>query len=63
MLRNRAKRRMRALAREVIAAKGQAGWDYVLVAKPGATVSRVYAHMLADLEHAMDRVHNPKPRG
>lgn len=63
VMRNRAKRRMRALARTVIAAKGRAGWDYVLVARPGATVTRVYADMLADLERAMDRVHNPKTRG
>ena len=63
VMRNRAKRRMRALARAVIAARGKPGWDYVLVAKPGATVTRVYADMLADLDRAMDRVHSPKPRG
>ena len=33
--RNRAKRRLRALARAVLAAEGRAGWDYVLVGRPG----------------------------
>ncbi|MBV7408162.1 ribonuclease P protein component [Maritimibacter sp. DP1N21-5] len=61
VMRNRAKRRMRELARAVISLKGRDGWDYVLVARPDATVSRPYADMLDDLNRAMDRVHNPKP--
>lgn len=55
--RNRAKRRLRALAREVIAAKGREGWDYVLVGRPGVTVDRPYGLLLADLDAAMDRIH------
>ncbi|MDE3078909.1 MAG: ribonuclease P protein component [Paracoccaceae bacterium] len=55
--RNRAKRRLRALAREVIPAKGRTGWDYVLVGRPGVTADRPYALLLADLDAAMDRVH------
>lgn len=58
--RNRAKRRMRALAREVLATGGQPGWDYVIVARPDATVSREYADMAGDLRFALKRVHAPK---
>ena len=34
VLRNRAKRRLRALAREVLPRLARPGWDYVLVARP-----------------------------
>jgi ribonuclease P protein component len=33
------------------------GWDYVLVARPEATVSRSYADLRADLEQALRIVH------
>ena len=59
--RNRAKRRMRALAREVLPAMAISGWDYVLVAKPEATISRDYKDMLADLAHALASVHRARP--
>lgn len=55
--RNRAKRRLRAIAREVLPRRARPGWDYVLVGRPGATVSRDHAAMVADLEGALDRVH------
>jgi ribonuclease P protein component len=57
VLRNRAKRRLRALAREVLAPVARPGWDYVLVARPEATVSRSYADLCADLELALLSVH------
>jgi ribonuclease P protein component len=57
VLRNRAKRRLRALAREVLAPRAQPGWDYVLVARPEATVSRPYSELCADLDQAMRSVH------
>ena len=57
VLRNRAKRRLRALAREVLAPSALAGWDYVLVARPEATVSRPYADLVTDLEQALRAVH------
>lgn len=59
--RNRAKRRLRALAREVLPALAQPGWDYVIVAKPGATITRDYADLRADLESALRSVHRAKP--
>ncbi|WP_426033319.1 ribonuclease P protein component [Cypionkella sp. TWP1-2-1b2] len=55
--RNRAKRRMRALAREVLPDLARPGWDYVLVAKPEATISRNYKDMLADFASALASVH------
>lgn len=59
--RNRAKRRLRALAREILPAMAQPGWDYVLVAKPDATVSRDYQDMLTDLGFALRSVHKALP--
>ena len=59
--RNRAKRRLRALAREVLPAMAQPGWDYVLVAKPDATGSRDYQDMLTDLGFALRSVHKVRP--
>ncbi|MBV7380573.1 ribonuclease P protein component [Maritimibacter dapengensis] len=55
--RNRAKRRLRALAQDVIAAQGRPGWDYVLVARPGETVSRDFDAMRWELETALSRLH------
>jgi ribonuclease P protein component len=57
VLRNRAKRRLRALAREVLAPGARPGWDYVLVARPDATISRAYADLCADLVQALASVH------
>ena len=57
VLRNRATRRLRALARAVLPGRAQPGWDYVLVGRPGATVERVFADLLADLEAALARIH------
>ena len=57
--RNRAKRRLRAVARAVLPAAGRPGWDYVLVGRPGATVERPYADLEQDLRGALARVHAP----
>ena len=55
--RNRAKRRLRALAREMMPGVVRPGWDYVLVGRPGAPVSRNFAELRADLAAALARVH------
>jgi ribonuclease P protein component len=60
VFRNRAKRRLRALARDVLAPDARPGWDYVLVAKPNATVSRDYGLLQADLRSAMAIVHKDR---
>jgi ribonuclease P protein component len=57
VLRNRAKRRLRALAREVLARAALPGWDYVLVARPEATVMRPYTDLVSDLNDALRSVH------
>ncbi len=57
--RNRAKRRLRAIAREVLPEAGRPGWDYVLVGRAGATAERPYPLLVADLRHALGRVHAP----
>lgn len=55
--RNRAKRRMRAVARQVLPELAQPGWDYVLVARPEATIARTFPDLLADLRTALRAVH------
>lgn len=55
--RNRAKRRLRALAREVLPGLAHPGWDYVLVGRPGVTVVRPFADLRADLMRAMAQIH------
>ena len=60
VFRNRAKRRLRALVREVMPSRVRPGWDYVLVAKPGATVVRDFADLKHDLETALQSVHRER---
>ncbi len=61
--RNRAKRRLRAIAREVLPELGKPGWDYVLIGRKDATASREYTDLVADLKRALKDVHAPrKPR-
>lgn len=55
--RNRAKRRLREAARSVLSHHAQPGWDYVLVARPGATIDRPFADMLNDLRLAVRQLH------
>ena len=55
--RNRAKRRLRALAAEIMPLGGRPGWDYVLVGRPDATVSRDFADLCRDLAHALRKIH------
>ena len=58
VIRNRAKRRLRALAREVMPGAARAGWDYVMVGRPETTVQRDFALMVGDLRQALLRVHD-----
>ena len=46
--RNRARRRLRALAQEILPNAAQPGHDYVLIAR-AETLSRAYAHLKEDL--------------
>jgi ribonuclease P protein component len=55
--RNRAKRRLRALAAEILPAIGRDGWDYVLIGRAGSTATRPFDKLRDDLRAALDRVH------
>jgi ribonuclease P protein component len=55
--RNRAKRRLREIARLVLPLEGRPGWDYVLVGRKDETASRDFALMQADLVRALRKVH------
>ena len=59
--RNRAKRRLREIARLVLASEGQHGWDYVLVGRPEATTTRDFAAMKGDLSRALQKIHGGRP--
>lgn len=58
--RNRARRRLRAAARALLPALGRAGWDYVIVARPQATISVPWNNLIADLARALGSVHAPR---
>lgn len=60
--RNRAKRRLRALARAVLPEGARPGWDYVLVGRPEATVSRDFTALRDDLATALTRIHAARDR-
>ncbi len=55
--RNRAKRRLREIARLTLTANGNTGWDYVLIGRKDVTATRDFAQMQADLEYALRKVH------
>jgi len=54
--RNRAKRRLRAVARETLPGTGQPGWDYVLIGRAGETATRPFDDLRRDLAHALRRL-------
>ncbi|WP_407692421.1 ribonuclease P protein component [Rhabdonatronobacter sediminivivens] len=58
--RNRAKRRLRAAAQQVLRAHGRPGWDYVLIGRPGVTVTRDFGALCADLRSALEAVHGAR---
>jgi ribonuclease P protein component len=55
VVRNRMKRRFRALAREVLPVRGIPGADHVLIGRAGG-IERDFALLRADLENALARV-------
>jgi ribonuclease P protein component len=55
--RNRAKRRLREIARLTFPVYGRDGTDYVLIGRAEVTASRPFAQMLADLRRALDKLH------
>ncbi|WP_371154695.1 ribonuclease P protein component [Jannaschia sp. 2305UL9-9] len=61
--RNRAKRRLREVARLVLPAMGRPGWDYALIGRAGATAARPFDALLADLRAAVERAHGGSRTG
>lgn len=55
--RNRAKRRLREVARLVLPEQGREGWDYVLVGRHDVTASLPFDALVADLRRALRKVH------
>lgn len=55
--RNRAKRRLREVARMVLPARGLAGWDYVLIGRVNATADRPFELLKGDLIYALKKLH------
>jgi len=61
--RNRAKRRLREVARAVLPTQGRAGWDYVLIGRHLETSDRPFHLLMQDMETALSKIHAPrKPR-
>ncbi|WP_420861367.1 ribonuclease P protein component [Algirhabdus cladophorae] len=55
--RNRAKRRLRAIAFEILPREAQSGWDYVLIGRHQATAQRDFTDLKSDLSYALTKVH------
>ena len=53
--RNRAKRRLREITRQVLPALGAPGTDYVLIGRAGITAQRPFEDLLNDLRDAVAR--------
>jgi len=60
VVRNRVRRRLRALVAALEPARVRPGYDYVLIARPGA-IARTYRDLQADLEQALKGVHQRQP--
>ena len=57
VVRNRAKRRLRAIAREVLPNLGRVGFDYVLIGRYGSTVSTEFKILKNDFISALEALH------
>ena len=55
--RNRAKRRLREIARLELPKHGRDGWDYVLIGRKEVTARHDFAAMREDLVRALKQVH------
>ncbi|MDX1781774.1 MAG: ribonuclease P protein component [Thalassovita sp.] len=58
--RNRAKRRLREVARQVLPEHGRDGWDYVLIGKAEVTASRPFEQLKSDLIYALRKLHQDR---
>ena len=58
--RNRAKRRLREIARAILPTSGKLGHDYVLVGRKDATANIPFAQLLGDMEKALGILHGAR---
>jgi ribonuclease P protein component len=56
--RNRAKRRMREVARAVLPDAARPGWDYVLIGRANVTAALPFETLKSDLRTALTHLHN-----
>nr|WP_239479956.1 ribonuclease P protein component [Actibacterium sp. 188UL27-1] len=56
--RNRAKRRLRAVARHNLPQFGQPGFDYVLIGRAGVTAARPFVDLAQDMRKALTKLHD-----
>ena len=61
VIRNRTRRRLRALAHEILSAHGQPGYDYVLIGR-AATKHQTWEGLRTDMCSALKKVHKTKPK-
>ncbi len=54
--RNRAKRRLREIARAVLPVEGRPGWDYVVIGRAGQTADLPFEQLKQDLARALKKV-------
>ncbi len=59
--RNRARRRLKAAVESVLPRRGEPGFDYVVIAR-SETLTRSFADLIADLETALQRVHESRQK-
>jgi ribonuclease P protein component len=55
--RNRAKRRLREVARLMLPEFGKPGWDYVLIGRKDETATRNFETLQGDLRYALRKLH------
>ena len=57
--RNRAKRRLREVARLLLPEHGRPGWDYALIGRAEVTASRDFQDLQRDFLYALRKLHGP----
>ncbi|WP_299653413.1 ribonuclease P protein component [uncultured Jannaschia sp.] len=56
--RNRAKRRLREIARLELPTRGRQGWDYALIGRAEVTAGRAFEALRDDLRRALAKAHD-----
>ncbi|MCY4305168.1 MAG: ribonuclease P protein component [Aestuariivita sp.] len=56
--RNRAKRRLRELARQILPEQGRKGWDYVIIGRQHTTIEHPFENLISDFKKALQKLHS-----